>query len=246
MHGLLLVNKPKGKTSFYLVACLRRILKEKTIGHAGTLDPFATGVMVMMIGKPFTKLSDSFLSADKEYVARAYLGSSSDTFDCDGIITATSTYVPTLGQVEEVIAQFQGTIMQKPPMFSAKKVGGKKLYELARKGVSIDVEAVSVNVKTELLSYNYPYLDFKISCSKGTYIRSIANEMGKALGSEAHLIELTRIRSGAFSIESCLDWDRFIAVECGSSLLTPSISGIINIPDDLRCKSLLRLPTYQN
>jgi tRNA pseudouridine55 synthase len=234
IQGLLLINKPKGKTSFYLVGKLRRILGEKTIGHAGTLDPFATGVMVLMIGKPFTKMSDQFLGQQKEYVAKALLGVKTDTFDLEGAPTQISSLVPSEQEVINCIAKYQGLILQMPPMYSAKKVNGKKLYDLARKGIEIERKPCPVEVSTELISYNYPYLEFKVSCSKGTYIRSIADDMGKDMGCFAHLIELTRTKSGPFFIENCLDFEKFEANGFDPSLLQANENGIISFDEKIR------------
>lgn len=203
--GILLVDKPKNKTSFSLVGALRRLLKVKKIGHAGTLDPFATGVMVMLVGKQYTKLSDRFLAADKEYIATARLGIETDSYDCDGIITNENDIIPTLEQLEQALKNFQGEVLQTPPMFSAKKKDGKKLYELARKGISIEREPVQVTMSTTLLHYDYPYVQLQVSCSKGTYIRSIAYDLGKLLGCGAHLSALQRVRSGAFKLAECMD-----------------------------------------
>lgn len=205
IEGLLLLNKPRGQTSFRLVSLLRRVTGVKKIGHAGTLDPFATGVMVLLIGKSFTRLSDQFLTQDKEYAATLHLGIATDSFDCDGQITAESAHIPSLAEVQEVLKTFQGTVMQTPPMFSAKKIQGKKLYELARKGLSVERAPVQITLDTELLSYDYPLLRIRVACSKGTYIRSLADDIGTKLGCGAHLTELTRLRSGPFRLENCID-----------------------------------------
>lgn len=206
-EGILLVNKPKGKTSFYLVKKLRHLTGIKKIGHAGTLDPFATGVMVMLIGRDYTKLSDQFLNDDKEYLATLKLGFTSDSYDCDGHIEFVSDAEPTEEEVSQVIAKFNGTIMQTPPMHSAKKVNGKKLYELARKGIEIERVAVEVHLKTELIEYHYPYVTLRCQCSKGTYIRSLANDIGHCLGTSAYVEELTRLKSGNFYLEDCVDYN---------------------------------------
>jgi tRNA pseudouridine55 synthase len=234
IQGLILINKPKGKTSFYLVGKLRRIVGVKTIGHAGTLDPFATGVMVLMIGKPFTKMSNQFLGQEKEYIAKAMLGVQTDTFDCEGSTINTSSLVPSLADITTCLKKFQGTILQTPPMFSAKKVGGKKLYDLARKGIVIERAPCQVTVSIEIISYNYPFLDLKINCSKGTYIRSIADDLGKELGSFAHLVELTRTKSGPFLIENCLDFEKFEALGFDKNLLSESQSGIIEFDPSIK------------
>jgi tRNA pseudouridine55 synthase len=204
-EGVLLVDKPKGKTSFSLVHQLRRLTGIQKIGHAGTLDPFATGLMVMLIGKNFTRLSDQFLSQDKEYWCCLHLGIATDTYDSEGKQTHTSDKIPTLAEIEEGLHNFQGTILQTPPMFSAKKVGGKKLYELARKGVSIERQPVSITLKTTLLSYTYPRLELQIQCTKGTYVRSIAHDLGNLLGCHAHLSDLRRLRSGKFHVSESID-----------------------------------------
>ncbi|MEI8365348.1 MAG: tRNA pseudouridine(55) synthase TruB [Parachlamydiaceae bacterium] len=203
--GILLVNKQKNTTSFSLVGTLRRLLNVKKIGHAGTLDPFATGVMVMLIGKEFTKKSNSFLDADKEYIATAYLGVETDSYDCDGQEVSRNDLVPSLDEIMQALKLFQGEILQTPPMFSAKKKNGKKLYELARQGITIPREPVRIQVKTHLIDFTYPYLKFRVECSKGTYIRSIAQDLGKILGCGAHLSDLQRVRSGSFHIDSCID-----------------------------------------
>lgn len=204
-EGILLINKPLGKTSFSLVGALRRILKVKTIGHAGTLDPLATGVMVLMVGKKYTRLSSQLLCQDKEYLAELSLGRTTDSYDADGKEMSVSSLIPSIGDVEKVLQLFQGEIMQVPPMFSAKKINGQKLYDLARKGKLIDREPVRVVVKCELIHYSYPKLVLKVHCSKGTYIRSIAHDLGQQLGCGAFLNGLTRLRSGPFLLEDCID-----------------------------------------
>ncbi|MES2345661.1 MAG: tRNA pseudouridine(55) synthase TruB [Chlamydiota bacterium] len=205
---LVLLDKPLGKTSFNLVAALRKASHIQKIGHAGTLDPFATGVMLLLVGKTYTRLSPLFLNQDKEYLATVHLGISTDTFDCDGKILNENTRIPTLEEIQEALKQFQGTILQLPPMFSAKKQGGKKLYELARKGIEVAREKVQITLSTMLLSYEYPRLELKVSCSKGTYIRSIAHDLGTLLGTGAHLSALTRTRSGAFHLADCLSLEK--------------------------------------
>lgn len=213
-EGILLVNKPKNKTSFSLVGALRRLLKVKKIGHAGTLDPFATGVMVMLIGKKYTKLSNSFLEAGKEYIATVHLGIETDSYDCDGLVVAENTSIPSRDALEKALCAFQGDILQTPPMFSAKKQNGKKLYELARKGVTVHREPVPIKVSTQLLSYEYPTVVLNVDCSKGTYIRSIAHDLGQALGCGAHLRDLQRVRSGSFKIKDCIDGKILDCPEC--------------------------------
>jgi len=203
-QGILLIDKPKGKTAFDLVAILRKKLNIRTIGHAGTLDPMATGVMVMLIGKKFTTLSNQLIADEKEYLGQVHLGIETDSYDAEGTHLATSLVIPTEEELKNALLSFQGEISQIPPMFSAKKIKGQKLYHLARQGKVVERASVTLQVKTELLSYNYPYVELKITCSKGTYVRSIAHDLGQQLGCGAHLSGLIRTRSGPYLLEDCL------------------------------------------
>lgn len=205
-EGILLLDKPPGKTSFYLVHRLRQLTGIRKIGHAGTLDPFATGVMVMLIGKSMTRCADQFLADDKQYLATFRLGATSSTYDRDGIITQTSTKVPSLAEIQKTLLQFEGTIKQVPPMYSAKKIQGKKLYELARQGIEIERPPHIVSLHVSLVEYNYPDLTLDISCSKGTYIRSLAHDIGNQLGIGAYVEKLVRLRSGQFLLEDCINF----------------------------------------
>lgn len=208
IEGIIPIHKPKGISAFSLVRLLRKHLGVKKIGHAGTLDPFATGVMVLLVGRNFTRLSDSLLNQDKEYVGRIKLGQTTDTYDCEGCITSQSDMIPTLEEIEEALKHFQGEVQQIPPMYSAKKQNGKKLYELARKGQTVERKAATVRLHTELVAYSYPHIDIRVNCSKGTYIRSLAHDIGTLLGCGAHLASLTRTRSGSFQLKHCFDGER--------------------------------------
>ncbi len=201
--GILLVDKPAGKTSFSLVHALRKITGVKKIGHAGTLDPLATGVMVMLIGRDYTRKSDQMISHDKEYEATIFLGAATETYDAEGAITERCDTVPSLEEIETALLDFQGTQMQVPPMFSAKKVDGKKLCDLARKGTTIERKAAEVTMRVELIEYRYPHLRLRVECSKGTYIRSLAHDLGLKLGCYGHIIALTRTRSGPYHLNHC-------------------------------------------
>jgi len=194
--------------SFSLITQLRRLTQIRKIGHTGTLDPFASGVMVLLIGAPYTKKSDHFLNKEKEYSATLCLGIQTDTYDKDGHITARSSHIPSLQEVEAALCPFQGTFQQVPPMFSAKKIQGKKFYELARKGLSVERAAVWVTAQTTLLSYAYPFLYLHVRCSKGTYIRSLAHEIGLSLECGAHLCALERVRNADFTLSDCCDGAR--------------------------------------
>ena len=204
IEGILLIDKPIDKSSFFLVKRLRSLTKVQKIGHAGTLDPFATGLMVLLIGKNYTKLSDQFLQNNKAYETTIELGYTTPSFDKETERTFVSSSVPTFEQIQTVLSEFQGTIMQTPPMFSAKKVAGQPLYELARKGITIERKPCLVSVQVECLSYKYPQLKLKVFCSKGTYIRSLGHDIGAKLKVGAYLSELRRIQSGNFCINQAV------------------------------------------
>jgi len=206
--GILLLNKPKTKTSFYLVILLRKLTNIRKIGHAGTLDPLATGVMVMLIGKKYTQMTPNFILHDKEYHTLIELGKETDTYDTDGQVLKTSLVIPSLTEIQNALINFQGTILQTPPMYSAKKHKGKKLYELARKGEEVERKPKEIQVQATLLSYNYPYLELKIACSSGSYIRSIAHDLGILLNCGACVSELTRVRSGPYTLSECISVDQ--------------------------------------
>jgi len=212
-EGILLVNKQVKKSSFSIVHQLRKLTNIKKIGHAGTLDPFARGVMVMLIGRSFTRMAIDFQNDDKQYSARLFLGSISSTYDPEGEIKNISSNVPSLEDIEKLLQNYQGLISQIPPMFSAKKVKGQRLYHLARKGKEIEREPIQVEVEIKIIKYSYPFLDLHVQCSKGTYIRSIAHDIGKDLGCGAYLISLTRTRSGPFLLKDCIDQEDLISSE---------------------------------
>jgi tRNA pseudouridine55 synthase len=203
--GILPCNKPSGKTSFSLVAALRKKTGVRKIGHAGTLDPFADGVMILLIGREFTRQAGGFVLHDKEYEATLHIGLETTTYDPEGEVVFQNGRVPSLQEIEQAVSSFQGTILQTPPMFSAKKVGGKRLYELARRGVEIKRSPVPVTLQLTLLHYVYPLLKLHITCSKGTYIRSLAHDIGAHLGTGAYLQALTRLRSGPYRLSDCID-----------------------------------------
>ncbi len=208
MEGVLLVDKPKGLTSHDVVYHLRRKLQMKKIGHAGTLDPMATGVLVMLIGKA-TRISQYLMSVDKIYEGEATLGVITDSQDAEGEVMETRP-VPELteAQVRDVMKTFLGDQYQTPPMHSAIKIGGVKLYQLARKGEEVEREPRFIRVATfDLLSFALPKLTFDLHCTKGTYVRTIANDLGQKLGCGAHLSALRRTGSGQFKIAQCLPLD---------------------------------------
>lgn len=205
MFGFLNIYKPKGKTSHDVVAILRRITKVKQIGHTGTLDPFAEGVLPICIGKA-TRLIE-YLKDDKAYVATVQFGSATDTYDLEGETTKSSDLIPSLDEIEAKLDDFRGEIEQTPPIYSAIKVNGKKLYEYARAGEQLEVKTRKVCIsELKLLEYNQKAktLELYIACSKGTYIRSIANDLGEKLGCFGHLIKLVRVQAGDFVVEDAI------------------------------------------
>lgn len=206
LEGILPINKPKGRSSFSLIPMLRKKLQVQKIGHSGTLDPIASGVLVLLIGKKYTKLQKDFMQVDKEYITTLRLGSATDTYDIEGKVTHTSIYEPTRQEILQVLTSFQGDILQIPPMFSAKKYKGKRLYSLARAGITISRDPVPVWIKVSLKNYSYPHLCLHIHCSSGTYIRSVAHDLGNILGSYAHIEELSRTRCGVYSLSDCISF----------------------------------------
>lgn len=198
LDGILIVDKPRGCTSHDVVGRLRHLLRMKRIGHAGTLDPMATGVLVLLLGKA-TKASQYLMSRDKEYEGTLRLGQVTDSQDADGEILETTPVPPTL--TADVIAgamrKMEGDQYQIPPMFSAKKIQGVPLYKLARQGQEVPREPRFIHVeKFSLLHYTAPDASFRVACSKGTYVRTLAHDLGRALGPGAHLIALRRTASG--------------------------------------------------
>ncbi len=213
MEGVLLVDKPQGLTSHDVVYRLRRKLSMKKIGHAGTLDPMATGVLIMLIGKA-TRISQYLMSVDKAYEGEATLGVVTDSQDAEGEVL-TTVPVPSLteAQVREVMKGFLGDQYQIPPMHSAIKVDGVPLYKMARKGEEIEREPRFIRVMSfELLSFNPPKLTFRLLCTKGTYVRTVAHDLGQKLGCGAHLSALRRTGSGKFGIAQCLTLDEIEAL----------------------------------
>lgn len=214
MFGFLNVYKPKGKTSHDVVAILRRVTKIKQIGHTGTLDPFAEGVLPICIGKA-TRLIE-YLNDDKAYIGTVQLGKSTTTYDLEGETVDVSDKTPDIEEIENELNNFRGDIEQLPPIYSAIKVNGKKLYEYARKGEEVEIKPRSVNI-SELKILNYyqenRILELYIKCSKGTYIRSIAHDLGKNLGCFGHLIKLVRVKAGDFEVENSIKLEDLADVE---------------------------------
>ncbi len=205
IEGILNVNKPEGKTSYNVVAQLRRLTGEKRVGHAGTLDPIATGVLPICFGQA-TRITQFLTDSSKTYLAQVELGVITDTFDRQGkIIERRDPSAITVKQIEEALANFQGIINQVPPIYSALKQKGRRYYELARAGIPIKLKPRQVEITNiELLNCQPPMITINVDCSKGTYIRSLAHDLGRSLGCGAHLRNLTRLRCGPFYIEDAL------------------------------------------
>ncbi len=203
---ILLVDKPAGITSFGVVARIRRRLSEQLgkkakVGHTGTLDPFATGLMIIVTGKE-CRNAMNYSKLDKEYEATIRLGETSTTGDPEGELTPVSANQPTLSEVQEALEQFQGEITQTPPAFSAIKINGRRAYDLARKGEAVDMPSRQVMIYSlQVLDYTYPELRIRVHVGSGTYIRSLAEDIGKALRTGAYCSELRRTKVGEWSVE---------------------------------------------
>ena len=218
MDGLLIVDKPSGITSHDVVARVRRILKTRRVGHTGTLDPFATGVMVILVGRA-TRLAQFLDKDEKEYEALISFGFETDTGDRTGVRSAEcGRRSEEIGELiananwHELFSEFLGEIEQVPPMYSAKKIAGKKLYEHARKGVEVERQPITVNIREiNVINNASPTprsaLRIRVVCSAGTYIRTLAEDIGKKLGTRAHLAELRRTRAGRFGIDQGITFD---------------------------------------
>jgi tRNA pseudouridine55 synthase len=206
MDGIILIDKPTGMSSFGVVARARSMISKTTgkkakVGHAGTLDPFATGLLILLVGKA-TKQAGEFLKLDKKYTATLVLGKESTTADPEGEIKDISSRVPEDAEVLKVLEKFTGVIQQTPPIFSAIKVGGRRAYDLARKGQEVKLEPRSVTIYAiDNVQYAYPNIKFDVSVSSGTYIRSLAVDIGRELGVGAYLSELRRTSIDAYSIK---------------------------------------------
>lgn len=207
--GIIIIDKPSGITSFDVVRSIRRKFKIKKVGHCGTLDPLATGILVILLGED-TKLFSKFSTFDKAYEATLELGLSTSTGDCMGeVLERKITDNVAISDIENVFKDFTGEITQVPPMFSALKYHGKKLYELARKGLEVPRKERAVKIY-DLKVYNFhsPYIDFYVHCSKGTYIRTLAQDIGKRIGCGACIVGIRRISLGPFNIREAITIDR--------------------------------------
>ncbi len=229
VSGVFLVDKPVGKTSFALVKKIRWLLNIKKVGHAGTLDPFATGLLIICAGRPATRHIDEFMTGRKTYEATLQLGVETDTLDTEGAVTATRPVAEYSNQaLTAILEEFVGSQMQTPPSYSAAKHKGKPLYHYARQGITIQKDPKPIEIYSlEFNGYDpaTAQLSITVSCSRGTYIRVLAEDIGNRLDCGAHLIQLRRTRSGGFSVNDAIDGDQlFNGENCLSTLLNGMIS----------------------
>lgn len=216
MDSIILVDKPKGITSARAVALVKKRIKVK-VGHTGTLDPLATGLLIMLTGKR-TKQASSFLHMDKSYVVRAILGMSTTTYDVAGDVVSKSDRPVTREELESALEGFLGELQQVPPAFSAKKIGGKKAYELARKGIDMEIPASQVRVDSlRLTNFDYPNFTLECDVSSGFYVRSLVHDVGQKLGVGATVEEVRRLRVGDYTIDNARPLDD-ILLEMSSNL----------------------------
>ncbi|MFZ6674729.1 tRNA pseudouridine(55) synthase TruB [Undibacterium sp. Xuan67W] len=223
VHGVLLLDKPVGLSSNDALIKAKRLFNAQKAGHTGTLDPFATGLLPLCFGEA-TKFSQDLLEADKTYQTIVHLGISSTTGDTEGEVIETSSVSASEQQIQHVLEQFRGDIQQVPPMYSALKRDGKPLYEYARAGITLEREARAVSIHLlELVNYEAPFLTLNVCCSKGTYIRVLGEDIGKALGCGAHLQALRRTHVGHLVLEKSITLDALTEMDEASrfSLLAP-------------------------
>ena len=235
INGILNIYKEKGYTSHDVVARLRGILHQKKIGHTGTLDPAAEGVLPVCLGKA-TKLCSMLEDWDKEYRAVLLLGLETDTEDATGQVTASAPVEVGEQEVREIMASFTGSYLQVPPMYSAKKVGGRKLYELARQGITVERQSCPVEIhEIRIEEMHLPRVTFSVTCSKGTYIRSLCRDIGRKAGCGGCMESLQRTRVGSHTLETAIPLDRL------SELVQEGRLSEVLIPID---RMFLDLPAY--
>jgi tRNA pseudouridine55 synthase len=209
INGVIVIDKPAGVTSARVVDRVKRLLPRGTkVGHAGTLDPFATGVLVLLIGNA-TKLCESMMDQPKAYEAKVKLGATTETDDPESPEQVTANVrPPDRAAINAALEHFRGTVMQRPPAYSAIKVAGRRAYDLARGGEQVALEARPVNVyRIEVLTYAFPVLELAVECGRGTYVRSIARDLGERLGTGAYLTKLRRTRVGTYTTDDALPLD---------------------------------------
>ena len=208
LDGAILIDKPAGPTSHDVVDAVRRHFNIKKVGHCGTLDPNATGLLILVLGRG-TKLSEKLMSEDKTYEGSVKFGETTDSYDADGELVGSLPVPPlTVEELNQTAAEFVGDLMQTPPMVSAVKKGGVPLYKLARKGVEVEREARLIHVYSfRFSSYEEPLGYFSVACTKGTYVRKLAHDLGQKIGCGAHLATLRRTISGKFNVADAIQFE---------------------------------------
>lgn len=241
MDGFIVVDKPAGVTSHDVVRAVRRMAREKKVGHTGTLDPFATGVLPLALGEG-TKAIPFLDESVKEYQAVMRLGSATDTQDCTGRVIAEGAWQQTSSaDVEEVARRLVGRVSQVPPMFSALKRDGVPLYKLARRGESVERMAREIDIFSLVIDrIDLPEVAFTVSCSRGTYVRTLASDMGEMLGCGAHLVALRRTRSGPFSLAEAVSLEYLSSLAAEDRLAAMAVSPYAALPH------LIDLPMTEN
>lgn len=222
MDGIIIVNKPQGWTSFDVCAKIRNLSQTKKVGHSGTLDPMATGVLPVFLGSA-TKSIQYFMSGDKGYLAEMTLGVRTDTLDAEGKILMSNAEcrMPNEGEIKEILKKYLGKQKQKPPMYSAKKINGQPLYKLARKGIEIERPDKDIEIYSlELVNIDGAKVTFNVKCSKGTYVRQLASDMGDDLGCGAHLSKLVRTFAQPFLLSQALTMETIITLAKVGKLAT--------------------------
>ncbi len=222
MNGIVVIDKPKGVTSHDVVGMMRKRFGTRRVGHTGTLDPMATGVLPICIGNA-TRAADMLIESDKEYIAEFVLGKTTDTLDIEGQVLAESEVLVTEDEVRNAISKFVGKISQIPPMYSAIKKDGKKLYELAREGKEIEREARDITIYSiDVLRVDLPLVEIGVKCSKGTYIRTLCDDIGKTLGCGATMTALRRVATAGFTIDNAYTIEDIDMAEDKGGLLLPT------------------------
>jgi tRNA pseudouridine55 synthase len=206
--GAVLIDKPAGPTSHDVVDALRRAFRIEKVGHCGTLDPNATGLLIIVLGKG-TKLSEKLMSDDKVYEGTIKFGETTDSYDAGGeLVSSLPVPIITLDELNETAATFQGDLMQMPPMVSAVKIKGVPLYKMARKGIEVERKARLIHIYSfRFAAYTEPFGQFRIACTKGTYVRALAHETGQKIGCGAHLATLRRVVSGKFDVKDSIPFE---------------------------------------
>lgn len=229
MHIVVNLDKPLHRSSQEAVTAVKKLFKVRKAGHAGTLDPLATGVLLVCLNEA-TKITGFLADLDKEYLMTMKLGATTDTYDAEGAVLTTTEHLSvTRQEVERVAASFVGVTEQTPPMYSAIKVAGSPLYKLARAGIEVERAARTVTISSiEILSFELPSLSLKVACSKGTYLRSLCHDIGQALGVGAYVTGLVRTRIGGFTLETAATLDE---LPCKPSALVPLDSALGHLPE---------------